>query len=36
VTHTEDQDVVGIHPEKMQALIGKLKAAHRVIAQPQP
>jgi hypothetical protein len=21
MTHTEDQDVVGIHPEKMQALI---------------
>ena len=32
MTHTEDQDVVGIHPEKMQALIGELKAAHRVIA----
>jgi hypothetical protein len=32
VTHTEDQDVVGIHPEKMQALIGELKAVHRVIA----
>ena len=32
MTHIEDQDVVGIHPEKMQALIGELKAAHRVIA----
>jgi len=32
VTNTEDQDVVGINPEKMQALIGELKAAHRVIA----
>ena len=32
MTHTEDQDVVGIHPEKMQALIGELKAVHRVIA----
>ena len=32
MTHTEDQDVVGIHPEKMQALIGELKAAHGVIA----
>jgi len=32
VTHTEDQDVVGINPEKMQALIGELKAAHGAIA----
>jgi hypothetical protein len=32
VTHTEDLDIVGINPEKMQALIGELKAAHHVIA----